>query len=125
MEELVIEEKDDPSSALHVQLGDVLAFIQWMHHARKSLDGADASPTIPDVASGKVKGWIHLIQQLGEGVRGNEERILALEQNVIAHEVQLKHFLSHLHANTASLYDNLGRSHKAEEVRRRAEALHC
>jgi len=30
-----------------------------------------------------------------------------------------------LHSNIASLYDNLGQSHKAEEVRRRAEALHA
>jgi hypothetical protein len=125
MEELVIEEEDGPSSALHITLGDVLAFTKWMYQARKSLDDADVLPALPDVRSGKVKEWLHLIQRLGECVRRNEKRILALEENVIAHEAELEQILSHLHGNIASLYDNLGRSHKAEEVRRRAAALHC
>jgi hypothetical protein len=43
---------------------------------------------------------------------------------VIAHEAQMGQLVSHLHANIAALYDNLGQSQKAEEVRRRAEALH-
>jgi hypothetical protein len=40
-------------------------------------------------------------------------------------EAQLGQLLTHLHANIASLYDNLGQAKKAEEVRRRAEALHA
>jgi hypothetical protein len=45
--------------------------------------------------------------------------------NVIVQEAQLGQLLSHLHANIASLYDNLGQSNKAEEVRYRAEVLHA
>jgi hypothetical protein len=36
---------------------------------------------------------------------------------------QLEQLLSHLHANVASLYNNLGQSKKAEEIRRRDEVL--
>jgi hypothetical protein len=74
--------------------------------------------------SGKVKGWIQLVQRLEERFHRSEERKLALEANVIAHEAQMGQLLSHLLANIASLYENLEQSHKAEEVRRRAEALH-
>ena len=123
MEDLVVEEKDAPS-ALHITLGDFLAFIKWMNQTEKSLDRPEALPPVPDLESGKVKGWIQLVQRLEEGFRRSEEKKLALEANVIAHEAQMGQLLSHLHANIASLYDNLGQSQKAEEVRRRAEALH-
>jgi hypothetical protein len=95
-----------------------------MNQTEKSLDRAEALPTLPDVDSGKVKGWIQLVQRLEERFRRSEEKKLALEANVIAQEAQLGQLLSHLHANIASLYDNLGQSQKAEDVRRRAEALH-
>jgi hypothetical protein len=124
MEELVIEEEDGASSALQITLGDFLIFVKWMNQTEKSLDRAEAMPTLPDVESGKVKGWIQLVQRLEERFRRSEEKKLALEANVIAHEAQLGRLLSHLHTNIASLYDNLGRSQKAEEVCRRAEALH-
>ncbi|HMF86104.1 MAG TPA: hypothetical protein VK598_07110 [Nitrospiraceae bacterium] len=124
MEDLVIEEEDDASSALQVTLGDFLVFIKWMNQTEKSLDRAEALPTLPELDSGKVKGWIQLVQRLEERFRRSEEKKLALEANVIAHETQLGQLLSHLHANIASLYENLGQSQKAEEVRRRAEALH-
>ena len=124
MEDLVIEEEDGASSALQITLGDFLVFIKWMNQAEKSLDGAEALPTLPELDSGKVKGWIQLVQRLEERFRRSEENKLALEANVIAQEAQLGQLLSHLHANIASLYENLGQSQKAEEVRRRAEALH-
>ena len=124
MEELVIEEEDGASSALQITLGDFLIFIKWMNQTEKSLDRAEAMPSLPDLESGKVKGWIQLVQRLEERFRRSEEKKLALEANVIAHEAQLGRLLSHLHTNIASLYDNLGQSQKAEEVRRRAEALH-
>jgi hypothetical protein len=95
-----------------------------MNQTEKSLDRAEAMPTLPDLECGKVKGWIQLVQRLEERFRRSEERKLALEANVIAQEAELGRHLSHLHANIASLYDNLGQSQKAEEVRRRAEALH-
>jgi hypothetical protein len=123
MEDLVIEE-DGASSALQITLGDFLVFIKWMNQTEKSLDRAEAMPTFPDVDSGKVKGWIQLVQRLEERFRRSEEKKLALEANVIAHEAHLGQLLSHLLANIASLYDNLEQSQKAEEVRRRAQALH-
>jgi hypothetical protein len=123
MEDLVIEE-EGASSALQITLGDFLVFIKWMNQTEKSLDRAEAMPTFPDVDSGKVKGWIQLVQRLEERFRRSEEKKLALEANVIAHEAHLGQLLSHLLANIASLYDNLEQSQKAEEVRRRAQALH-
>ena len=124
MEDLVIEE-EGASSALKITLGDFLVFINWMNQTEKSLDRAEALPPLPDLDSGKVRGWVQLVQRLEERFRRSEEKKLALEANVIAQEAQLGQLLSHLHANIASLYDNLGQSQKAEEVRRRAEALHA
>ena len=124
MEELVIEEEAGAASALQITLGDFLVFIKWMNHTEKSLDRGEALPAIPDLGSDKVKGWIRLVQRLEERYRWSEEKKLAFEANVIAHEAQMGQLVSHLHANIAALYDNLGQSQKAEEGRRRAEALH-
>ena len=124
MEELVIEE-DGPSSALDISVGDVLAFIKWMNQARNSLDGGYALPNFPDVSSGKVHSWVQLVQRLDQRVHRSEEKILALEENVIGYEAEIDQILSHLHRNIASFYDHLGQSHKAEAVRRRAETLCC
>ena len=124
MEELVIEEEAGAASALQITLGDFLIFIKWMNQTEKSLDRGEALPTAPDLDSDKVKGWIRLVQRLEERYRWSEGKKLALEANVIAHEAQIGQLVSHLHANIAALYDNLGQSQKAEEVRRRAEALH-
>ena len=124
MEELVIEEEEGAPSALQSTLGDFLVFVKWMNQTEKSLDRGEALPAFPDLDSEKVKGWIRLLQRLEERYRRTEGKKLALEANVIAHEAQMSQLLSHLHANIASLYDNLGQSQKAEEVRRRAEALH-
>ena len=124
MEDLVIEE-EGASSALKITLGDFLDFINWLNQTEKSLERGEALPTTPDLDSGKVKGWIQLVQRLEERFRRSEEKKIALEANVIAQEAQLGQLLTHLHANIASLYDNLGQAKKAEEVRRRAEALHA
>ena len=124
MEQLVIEEEDSASSALQITLEDFLVFIKWMNENAKSVERGVALPTLPDLDSSKVKGWMQLIQRLEERFRRSEEKKLALAANVIAHEAQTRQLLSHLYANIASLYDNLGQSQKAKEVRRRAEALH-
>lgn len=124
MEDLVIEE-EGASSALHITLGDFLVFINWMNQTEKSLERGEALPTTPELDSSKVKGWIQLVQRLEERFRRSEEKKIALEANVIAQEAQLGQLLTHLHANIASLYENLGQSQKAEEVRRRAKALHA
>jgi hypothetical protein len=123
MEELVFEE-EGASSAFAITLGDVFVFINWMNQTEKSLARAEALPPLPELDSGKVKGLIQFVQRLEERFHLNEEKKLALEATVIAHEAQMGQILSRMHANIASLYDNLGQSHKAEEVRRRAEAVH-
>jgi hypothetical protein len=123
MEDLVIE--DGATSALEITLGDFLVFINWMNQTEKSLDRAEPLPALPNLDSAKVLGWIQLVQRLEERFRRSEEKKLALEANVIAQEAQLGQLLSHLHTNIASLYENLGQVQKAEDVRRRAEALHC
>lgn len=124
MEDLVIEE-EGATSALKITLGDFLIFINWMNQAEKSLERGEALPTTPELDSGKIKSWVQLVQRLEQRYRQSEEKKLALEANVIAQEAQLGQLLTHLHANIASLYENLGQSKKAEEVRRRAEALHA
>lgn len=123
MEDLIIEE-EGASSALNITLGDFLVYINWMNQTEKALERGEALPSSPELESGKVKGWIQLLQRLEDRFRRSEEKKIALEANVIAQEAQLGQLLSHLHANIASLYENLGQSQKAEEVRKRAEALH-
>jgi hypothetical protein len=123
MEDLIIEE-EGASSALSITLGDFLVYINWMNQTEKALERGEALPSSPELESGKVKGWIQLLQRLEDRFRRSEEKKIALEANVIAQEAQLGQLLSHLHANIASLYENLGQSQKAEEVRKRAEALH-
>ena len=123
MEDLVIE--DGATSALEITLCDFLVFINWMNQTEKSLDRAEPLPALPNLDSAKVRGWIQLVQRLEERFRRSEEKKLAMEANVIAQEAQLGQLLSHLHTNIASLYENLGQVQKAEDVRRRAEALHC
>jgi hypothetical protein len=123
MEDLVIE--DGATSALEITLGDFLVFINWMNQTEKSIERAEPLPALPNLDSAKVRGWIQLVQRLEERFRRSEEKKLALEANVIAQEAQLGQLLSHLHTNIASLYENLGQAQKAEDVRRRAEALHC
>jgi len=122
MEELVFEAEDGPISALNITLWDVFVFVKWMDQTKTSLDRGDALPPAPDLDSVKVKAWIQLVQRLEEHSRWNEEKKLALEANVIEQEVQLGQLLSHMHANIASLYDNLGQLQRAE-ARRRAQAV--
>lgn len=124
MEDLIIEE-EGATSALKITLGDFLIFINWMNQAEKSLERGEALPSTPELDSGKIKSWVQLVQRLEQRYRQSEEKKLALEANVIAQEAQLGQLLTHLHANIASLYENLGQSQKAQEVRRRAEALHA
>jgi hypothetical protein len=123
MEELVIDEEEGASSVLQITLGDSLAFIKWMSQTEKSLDRAEPFPALPHFESDKVKGWTQLIQRLNDRYRRSEEKKMALESNVITHEGQMRLLVSQLHANIASLYDNLEQSQKAEKVRRRAEVL--
>ena len=73
MEDLVIEE-EGASSALTITLGDFLVFINWMNQTEKALERAEALPTMPQLDSGKVRGWIQLVQRLEERFRRSEDR---------------------------------------------------
>src|SRR5262250_2686780 len=73
MEDLVIEE-EGASSALKITLGDFLVFINWMNQTEKSLERGEALPTTPDLDSGKVKGWIQLVQRLRNASAGVKKR---------------------------------------------------
>src|SRR5574342_1270571 len=115
MEDLVIEE-EGASSALKITLGDFLVFINWMNQTEKSLEKGEALPTTPELDSGKVKGWIQLVQRLEERFRRSEEKKLALEANVIAQEAQRGQLRACVRANIASLYEILGRSQNADVV---------
>src|SRR5262245_19526349 len=87
MEDLVIEE-EGTSSALKITLGDFLVFINWMNQTERALERGEALPTAPGLDTGKVTGWIRLVQRLEERYRRSEEKKLALEANVIAQEAQ-------------------------------------
>lgn len=123
MEELVFEEEAGATSTFTITLSDLFVFINWMNQSETSVDRGEDLPPLPDLDSSKVKGWIHLIQRLEERVRRNEEKNLGLNASVMAHDVEMGQILSHMHANLASLYDSLGQAERAEDVRRRAEAI--
>ncbi len=122
MNDLVFE-LDSTTSALRITLGDLLVFINWMQQADKALENGELLPETPEVESGKVLGWVTLMQKLDERMRQGREKHLALEANLVVQEAQLRDLLSQLHGNIASLYENLGLEQKAHEVRRRAEAV--
>lgn len=122
MNDLVFE-LDSTTSALKITLGDILVFINWMQQADKAIETGEVLPDAPDVESEKILGWVNLIQKLEERFRLGKEKQLALEANLVVQEAQLSDLLAQLHGNIASLYENLGLEQKAQEVRKRAEAV--
>ena len=122
MNDLVFE-LDSTTSALRITLGDLLVFINWMQQADKALESGEQLPDGPEVDSSQVLGWVSLIQKLDERLRRTREKQLALEANLVVQEAQLRDLLSQMHGNIAALYENLGLEQKAQEVRRRAEAV--
>ena len=119
----MVFELDSTTSALKITLGDLLVFINWMQQADRAMEMGEALPDAPDVESAQIQGWAELIRRLDERFRRSKEKQLALEANLVVQEAQLRDLLSQLHGNIASLYENLGLEQKAQEVRRRAEAV--
>lgn len=122
MNDLVFE-LDSTTSALKITLGDLLVFINWMQQTDKALENGEQLPDAPEVDSSQVLAWVSLIQKLDERLRRTREKQLALEANLVVQEAQLRDLLSQMHGNIAALYENLGLEQKAQEVRRRAEAV--
>lgn len=119
----MVFELDSTTSALKVTLGDLLVFINWMQQADRAVEMGEQLPEPPEVESAQVQGWIELLRKLDDRYRRSKEKHLALEANLVVQEAQLRDLLSQLHGNIASLYENLGLEQKAQEVRRRAEAV--
>lgn len=119
----MVFELDSTTSALKITLGDLLVFINWMQQADRAMEMGEPLPDAPDVESTQIHSWIDLIRKLEERFRRSKEKQLALEANLVVQEAQLRDLLSQLHGNIASLYENLGLEQKAQEVRRRAEAV--
>ncbi len=124
MEDLIIETEDGAFSCSNITLGDVLVFVTWMNQAEEALNCGEILPPLLFLDSDAAKSCIRLFQRLNEPSRHIEEKRSALEATVTEHEVQMGQLVSQLHWNLALLYENLGQSQKAEEVRRRAEGLH-
>lgn len=119
----MVFELDSTTSALKITLGDLLVFINWMQQADRSMEMGEPLPGAPDAESAQIQSWIDLMRKLEERLRRSKEKQLALEANLVVQEAQLRDLLSQLHGNIASLYENLGLEQKAQEVRRRAEAV--
>jgi len=116
MNESILEQAGT-TSALDITIRDLAIFANWMQQTVMSLDRGESVADAPDPVSGQVKGWVHAIQRLEERARLMDEKQMALETNLNAHEAQLNQLLSQLYLNTASLYDSLGQVDKAQEVR--------
>jgi hypothetical protein len=72
MEDLVIEEV--ASAELKITLGEFLVFINWMTQIEKTLERSGALPPMPELGSGKVKGWIQLVQRIEKRFHRREEK---------------------------------------------------
>lgn len=110
-------------SALKVTLGDLLVFINWMQQSHRAFDQGEGLPALPAVDSDQVRAWAQLVEKLQARYRQSEDRQMALEANLQAQEHEVVRLMSHLHENIASLYENLGQTEKAHEVRRRSSSI--
>jgi hypothetical protein len=71
MDDLVIE--DAASSELKITLGEFLVFIGWMTQIEKTLERSGTLPPMPELNSGKIKGWIQLVQRIEERFHRREK----------------------------------------------------
>jgi len=106
-----------------ITFGDFLLFINWMGRSERAFTHAEPLPPPPQVSSPKILEWVHLILRLEERARQTEERTRSAEATALEKEIKLGQFLSSLQVNIASLYEHLGETRKATELRRKVNAL--
>lgn len=123
MEDVVVR-LDSTASALKVTLRDLLVFMTWLERAQRAYENGDFLPATPELGSDRVRSWVHLVETLQTRCRQSEDKQMSLEANLQAQETEVARLVTNLHENIAALYDNLGRSQKAQEVRRRAAGVH-
>lgn len=111
------------ASTLQLKVSDVLLFVNWMNEAHRALRSNLAMPQAPVLDSPQVNAWVELIQKSGEHFRQSQVKTVSLLTHVGAQEAQIEHLVHQLHENIASLYDNLGRTEKAAEIRKLSSAL--
>ena len=115
--------EDNGTSILDMTFSDFLAFSNWMSHIHKAIDLAEPLPQTPNLASTKVREWIHAIHRLEERARQAERGKLLTEANALAQEARLSQLLSRLHIHMAVLYEHLGQPQKAAEFRQKADTF--
>jgi hypothetical protein len=70
-----------------------------------------------------VRRWVAAIEGIQDKHRQKLEAQAALVENLSAHEMQLDHVLSNLYTNIAALYESLGHSDRAGEVKKKFVTL--
>jgi uncharacterized Zn finger protein len=70
-----------PASATDLKLGEVMAFIEWLHSALKALERGQTLPDSPKLV-GDVASWIQIIRNLEERRRESEEVRINLESDM-------------------------------------------
>ncbi len=111
------------TSTLQLKMSDVLLFVNWMNEAHRAFRSNHAVPKAPVLESPQVNAWVELVQKGGEHFRQSGAKTAALLTNLSAQEAQVELLVQHLHESIASLYDNLGRTEKAAEIRKLSSAL--
>lgn len=111
------------TSTLQLKVSDVLLFVNWMNEAHRACQFNQPLPQVPVLESPQVKAWVELVQMSAEQFRQSETKTVSLLAHVSAQETQLERLVHQLHESIASLYDNLGRTEKAEEIRKLSSAL--
>lgn len=111
------------ASTLKLQVSDVLLFVNWMNEAHHACQHGQPLPRAPLLESPQVNAWVEFVRKGGEQLRQGETQTVSLLAHLGAQESQLEGLVHQLHESIASLYDNLGRAEKADQIRRLSSAL--
>lgn len=117
-----ITQRLDTPSGLHpdlqISLGDLLAFVQWMLEAQMAMSAGDILPAPLHLRSESLKSCVRFVQELQDKMEKAETRLNSLTQILQTHDSDIDKQLIQVHSNLAVLYESLGMSQKADEIRR-------
>ncbi len=111
------------TSTLQLKMSDVLLFVNWMNEAHRAFRSNLPIPKAPVLESPQVNAWVELVRKSGEHFRQSGATTASLLTHVSAQEAQVERLVHQLHESIASLYDNLGRTEKADAIRKLSSAL--
>ena len=107
-----------PNLDLGISLSDLLVFVRWMRAAQTAMLAEGELPSPPELRNESLKSCVRFVQELGERAAKAEKLFTSLPQTLHTHDSEIDTQLLHVHRNLAALYESLGMSQKADEIRR-------